>query len=147
MSDVEAEKLFTKGLEALNQGDTLSALACFEKATSIENSPIICSYLAFCVAKERGQFSRAILLCEEAITKEPKNSAHYLNLGRIYLLINKKADAINIFRIGLSYEENQQIVAELNKLGTRKPPLIPFLKRKNPINKYLGIILKKLGLR
>lgn len=36
---------------------------------------------------------------------------------------------------------------ELDKLGLRKPPVIPFLSRGNPINKYLGIILSRMGLR
>jgi len=147
MSVTEVERLFTKGLEALANGSILSALVFFEKAIKIENNPAIWSYLAFCIAKERGQFSKAISLCEEAIKKEPNNSAHYLNLGRIYLFTYKKAEAINIFREGLNYEANQQIVDELNKLIIRKPPVIPFLKRKNPLNKYLGIILKLLRLR
>jgi len=147
MSVTEVERLFTKGLEALAHGSILSALVFFEKAIKIENNPDIWSYFAFCIAKERGQFSKAISLCEEAIKKEPNNSAHYLNLGRIYLLTNKKAEAINIFREGLNHEENQQIVDELNKLIIRKPPVIPFLKRTNPLNKYLGIILKLLRLR
>lgn len=143
----EAERLYNKGLEALADGDTLYALACFEKALKMEDTPSICSYFAFCIAKERGQPSKAISLCEESIKKEPDNSAHYLNLGRIYLLIDKRADAINIFREGLKYELNSQIVDELNRLGTRKPPVIPFLKRDNPLNKYLGVILKFLRLR
>ena len=147
MSVTEVERLFTKGLEALAHGSILSALVFFEKAIKIENNPAIWSYFAFCIAKERGQFSKAISLCEEAFKKEPNNSAHYLNLGRIYLLTYKKAEAINIFREGLNHEANQQIVDELNKLIIRKPPVIPFLKRNNPLNKYLGIILKVLRLR
>ena len=138
----EVEGLLKKGLEALAQGDTLSALSYFEKAINIENSPIISSYYAFCIAKERGQVIRAISLCEEAIKREPKNSLHYLNLGRIYLITNNKEDAIKTFREGLNYEANQQIVDELSRLEIRKPPIIKFLKRNNPINRYLGIILR-----
>jgi tetratricopeptide (TPR) repeat protein len=138
----DIEGLLKKGLEALAQGDTLSALSCFEKAISIEKSPVAYSYYAFCIAKERGQVSKAISLCEEAIQKEPGNSLHYINLGRIYLIDNKKEEAIKTFRAGLNYETNPIIVDELNKLGPRKPPIIPFLKRSNPINKYLGIMLR-----
>ena len=138
----EVEELFREGLEALARGNTLSALSSFEKARSIENTPIISSSYAFCIAKARGQVSKAISLCEEAIKKEPNNSQHYLNLGRIYLIGHNRESAIKIFRVGLSYESNQQIVDELNKLGTRKPPVIPFLKRTNPINKHLGIMLR-----
>jgi tetratricopeptide (TPR) repeat protein len=145
--DKEIEGFFKKGLEALAEGNTLSALSFFEKALHKKYSPVISSYHAFCIAKERGQISKAISLCKEAIKKEPNNSFPYLNLGRIYLIDNNKADAIKTFREGLNYETNQQIVDELNKLEIRKPPVFPFLKRTNPINKYLGIILKIFRLR
>jgi tetratricopeptide (TPR) repeat protein len=147
MHDVEANRIFTKGFEALTHDDILTALASFEKARGIENNPVINSYYAFCIAKERGQISKAILLCKESMQAEPNNSVHYLNLGRIYLIENNKGEAIRIFREGLNVEANQQIVDELNRLVIRKPPVISFLKRNNPINKYLGIILKKLRLR
>jgi len=147
MLNPETKKLFDKGIEALTKGNIIYALSCFEKAIKIEENPLISSFLAFCIAKERGQVQKAISLCEDAIKKEPDNSFHYLNLGKIYLLEKKKAEAINIFRQGLHYEENQQIVDELDKLGTRKPPVIPFLKRNNFVNKYLGIILRRLKLR
>jgi tetratricopeptide (TPR) repeat protein len=147
MHNAEAKGIFTKGLEALANDDMLTALASFEKARRIENSPVINTYYAFCIAKERGQVSKAILLCRESVQKEPNNSVHYLNLGRIHLIENNKAEAIRVFREGLSVDANHQIVEELNKLVIRKPPVIRFLKRSNPVNKYLGIILKKLRLR
>ncbi len=139
MPGKEVEGLFMKGLDALAKGNTLSALSSFEKAINIENSPVVSSYYAFCIAKERGQVRKAISLCEEAIKKEPKSSLHYLNLGRIYLIAKNKEDAIKTFREVL---HNQQIVDELNRFEPRRPPVIPFLKRSNPINKYLGIMLR-----
>jgi tetratricopeptide (TPR) repeat protein len=147
MHGTEAKRIFTKGLEGLAQGDTLLALGFFEKVRQMENSPVVDSYYAFCIAKERGQVSKAISLCKESIKREPNNSLHYLNLGRIHLLENNKTEAIRIFREGLNFEENLQIVEELKRLEIRKPPIFRFLKRSNPINKYFGIILKKLRLR
>ena len=131
----------------MSEGKILAALSCFEKAFTIEEDPLISSFFAFCIAKERGEVQKAISLCNAAIKKEPANSFHYLNLGKIYLLKKNNKEAINIFRQGLNYEENQQIVDELNKVGIRKPPIIPFLKRSNIINKYLGMILSRLKLR
>jgi tetratricopeptide (TPR) repeat protein len=119
----------------------------FEKAVQIKETPVYISYFAFCIAKERGQVRKAISLCEEAIKREPDNPVHYFNLGKVYLHAGDKEAAINAFRAGLKYETNQQIIDELNKLQTRRPPVIPFLERNNPINKYLGIILSRLGLR
>jgi len=143
----ESDELFTRGLEALAHDDPLSALSLFERAVQGEDRPIFSSFLALCIAKERGQFQLAVTLCEKAKAREPHNTVHHLNLGRIYLIAGKKDDAIRTFREGLGYEQDPEIIDELEKLGTRKPPLIPSLKRSNPVNKHLGIILKRLGLR
>ena len=143
----EAARHLEKAIEIFTSGNIPSALYHFEKAFNIENSPLVSSYYAFCIAKERGQFSKAISLCSEAIKQEPQNSILYLNLGRIYRLSKSKGDAVKIFRQGLKFEVNQQIIDELTNLGIRKNLVIPFLKRINPLNKYLGIILHKLRLR
>jgi predicted Zn-dependent protease len=147
MQSSEAKRLYDKGVEHLSRGKTLPALSCFEHALKKEENPSIWSYYALCIAKERGQIKKAMLLCKNALEQEPDNSVHYLNLGRIYLFTRKKAEAITIFREGLNHETNEQIIEELDNLVIRKPPVIPFLKRANPINKYLGIILKALRLR
>ncbi|MCX7794001.1 MAG: tetratricopeptide repeat protein [Thermodesulfovibrionales bacterium] len=144
---IQVRELFERGKKALRNGDTLHALVCFERAYQMENSPEIASYYAFCLAKERGKIQRAFELCRDALDKDPSNSVHYLNLGRIYLVLNNKPEAIKAFREGLAIARNEEIIEELQKLGIRKPPPVPFLKRSNPINKYLGIILKRLGLR
>ncbi len=142
-----SQELFEKGLQALREDEPVRALAYFEKALSIEPAPLVKSYLAYCIARERGQVSQAIALCEEAISGEGDNPLHYLNLGRVYLIKKDKVKAIQTFRAGLKYGTHPEIIAELERLGTRKPPVIPFLRRKNPVNKYLGLILSRLGLR
>jgi tetratricopeptide (TPR) repeat protein len=147
MAGSEVEELCRKGNEAIHSGDTLTALSYFEKALSLENSPVLNSCFAFCIAKERGLVAKALTLCDEAIRAEPSQSIHYLNLGRVYLLCKKRSEAVDTFRKGLGYEMNQDIINELDNLGIRKPPVIPFLARNNPINKYLGILFKKLGIR
>ena len=147
MVNPEAKQLFDKGIQALTEGIILSALSFFEKALAKEDDPLISSFFAFCIAKERGEIKKAISLCTDAIKKEPGNSFHYLNLGKVYLIRKDKKEAVNTFRQGLQHEENQQIVDELDRLGTRKPPLIPFLKRSNVINKYLGMLLSRIKLR
>lgn len=72
----------------------------------------------------------------------------YLNLGRAYLSAGKKKEAVESFRKGLSFEkDNRDIIWEMMKLGIRRKPPIPYLKRTNPLNKYIGIILHKLASR
>ncbi len=143
----EAEGHFAKGVEAVDKGNWLSALASFEKAVQWENKPVYLSYLAACIAKERGQFNKAVMLCGASIEQEPENPVHYLNLGRIYLFQGRKDEALKVFRQGLTHEREKRIIDELDRLGTRKKPVIPFLHRNNPINKYLGTFFKKMRLR
>jgi len=147
MTDNKATDLIEKGREALTKGDTLSALAFFERAAEDENNPSARSYLAFCMAKERGLTTRGISWCEESLRKEPENAVHYLNLGRIYLLMKNREEAIRNFREGLKYGSNEEITDELHRLGVRSSPVLSFLKRSNPLNKYLGIFLKMLRLK
>ena len=147
MIDATPDALFNKGLESLARNEWTAALACFEKAAGLENLPIYNSYLALCIARERGQTNRAVSMCNDAIEMDPDNTAIYLNLGKIYLLQGKPREAIAAFREGLSRGANDQIVEELKRVGNRRSPIISILKRENPVNKYLGIILTRLGLR
>src|SRR5208337_628702 len=140
MHTVTADELFKRGVEELASGKMILALGSFEKAMELEDNPAFYSYYALCIAKERGQVKRAIKLCEDALQKDGENSAHYLNLGKILLQAGNHDDAIMVFRGGLKYLNNLPIIEELNKLATRKPPVISFLNRNNPINKFLGII-------
>ena len=147
MAHSDAEKFCEEGIKAVNSRNTLVALLAFEKAAQLAPSPVICSYLAYCLAKERGAIKKALVLCNQAIFAEPRNTVHYLNLGRIYLIAKKKKQAIDAFRKGLKYGKNQQIVKELNGLGLRKEPIFSFLARENILNRMGGILYKKFGLR
>jgi tetratricopeptide (TPR) repeat protein len=146
MADVNPELLFNKGHDALARGEWTTALSCFEKAAGLLNIPVHNSFLALCIARERGQTNKAVALCMETLETEPDNPVLYLNLGKIYLMQGKTEEAIAVFRKGLSQGADEQIIAELGRIGTRRPPPLSFLNRDNPLNKYLGIILSRLGL-
>ena len=147
MATVQAAEWFAKGIEALSHDHVYLARTCFEHAAEEERSPLNCSYLALCQAKTRGKFGDAIELARQAIADEPGNAVNYLNLGRIYLLAGMREEAIAIFRQGVQYGRREEIGAELDRLGTRKAPPIRSLPRNHPLNKYLGILLARLGLR
>jgi tetratricopeptide (TPR) repeat protein len=141
MNDIERLR------QLVRQGKTLQALALSERLNpEEENSPLISLY-AYCIARERGQIRKAIELCRRAIQSDPENTTHYYFLGKIHLLSGNKKMAIEVFRQGLTLGPDQDIISELNKLGIRKPPPIKFLKRSNPVNKYLGLFLSRLNLR
>ena len=87
-------ELIEKGIAFLNDNNRLAALACFDKAFVIGKSPELLSYLSYCIATERGQIYEALKLCNDALSQEPDNPVHYLNLGRIYLHAGKKDEAL-----------------------------------------------------
>jgi Flp pilus assembly protein TadD len=139
--------LVMEGISAMQAGNTALALLNFQEASDLNESPELFSHFAYCLAKERSDYLRAIILCEKALDREPWNSVHYLNLGEVYLLSGRKRDAIYTFRDGLLHEENQRIREVLARLGTRKKPVIAALPRNHFLNKYLGILLTQLKMR
>lgn len=147
MSTTDAPDLVSKGLEALDRDLVYLAQSCFEQAVEQDRSPAACSFLAFCLATTRKEYARAIALAEEAITREPANTTYYLNLGRIYLMAGKKKLALQVLRTGIQQGDNPNILAELELHGTRKPPLFPSLPRTHPVNRFLGLILSRLGFK
>jgi tetratricopeptide (TPR) repeat protein len=147
MSEAHAREMFEKALEAISDGQEFLALSYFEQARTMENEPLYLSSKALCLAKVRRSFKEAIYLCRDALEIDPKNPAHYLNLGKIYLFAGQKKKALSTFRDGLRHGRNSAIVAELENLGVRRPPFFKFLGRKHPLNKYSGILLSKIGLR
>ncbi|BEH09102.1 MULTISPECIES: tetratricopeptide repeat protein [Geobacter] len=147
MTATNMTEWFAKGVEALHHDHVYLARACFEQAVTEQRSPLSSSYLALCQAKTRGTFSDAIARAREAVAADPANPALYHNLGCIYLLAGKRTEAIETFRQGLRVGGGEDIASELERLGTRRAPPIKRLPRNHPVNKYLGIVLSRLGLR
>lgn len=153
-----------RAIAAIDWGDTLNGLIALEGTPSLREIPVVNSYLAYCMAKERGQFREAIRLCEAALKVEPHNPAHHLNLGRVYLLTKQKTKALAAFRKGLSSDavkdgsvaaqsadgrakQQALILAELRGLGIRKRPPFASLPRDHALNRITGKVLARLRLR
>jgi len=142
-----AEREFAQALVALAAEDTQAALASIEKALRLRDTPEWYSYLGYCIARQRGQHRKGLELCKESLAVEPDNPVHFLNLGKVYLAKGDKAEALRTWREGMAKGGSPELVQQLERLGTRIRPAIPVLARKNPLNRYLGILLTRLGLR
>lgn len=140
-------ELCAKGIRLHDEGQFIAALSFFEKALQTSPTPLVQSYLGVCIAAERGQVNRGIALCGEAIAAEPGNPVHHLNLARIQIRAGRKPEALATLRRGLATGENAEIRVLLDQLGARRPPLFPALPRSQPLNRILGLILVRLGLR
>ena len=116
------------------------------ESTATENPGMI-SLMGYSLATQSGRLKEGIALCEKAITLNPNQAEHYLNLGRIYLLAKKKEPAIRIFKSGLRIRKDPRIVSELKKLGIRKPPFVSSLSRDHVINIVAGKVFRLLNIR
>jgi tetratricopeptide (TPR) repeat protein len=147
MADIDARKEFDSGLALFKAGNILRALGHFEKAMAERPTSLCASYYAYCVAKERGHVKKGIALCREALEKEPGTPVHYLILARIHLLGRNKDDAITVLREGVQHAPDPEINDLLDHIGVRKQPVVSSMPRDSFVNKYLGLLLSKLGLR
>jgi Flp pilus assembly protein TadD len=143
----EVNRLVAQGIAAAEEGNTLVALVHFENALRLAPTPLVGSYLGYCLARERRQLQRGRALCQQALEADPNTSTHYLNLPRIQLLGGQKPKAIATFRHGLKFGRNPHIVKELKRLGLRKAPVFAGLDRGHLLNRFTGKVLSRLKLR
>ena len=142
----EAEKEFSQALTALAAEDTLAALSHLERALKLRDFSGWYSYLGFCISKERGHYRKGLELCRESLVAEPDHPDHFLNLSRVYLIMGNKGEALRTLREGMSKGATPELVRQLERLGKRRTPVFAALSRNNPLNKYLGVLLSRLGL-
>ena len=137
----------------LRNGKQKDAFRVLQQATVMyPDDPVILSYYGCLQALVDKKYRSGVDTCKKAITllKRKKSSfgeevlypVFYLNLGRAFIAAGKKKDAIDALEKGLQYDYgNNDLKKELRGMGLRKKPLVPFLDRSNPINKYIGMLL------
>ena len=145
LADLETAELFKLGTEALDAKDYAAAYRFLQAALDKDRSPDIVSQYALALAAFTRKIEPSIVLCQEAVKRDPKNPEHFLRFGTVYLVAGNKKNAIRIFRLGLRVGRHPTIIKWLQVLGDRKKPVLPFLSRTNPLNKYLGKIRMKMG--
>jgi tetratricopeptide (TPR) repeat protein len=139
----------------LTNDDKKAALAAAEEALkNFPSDPFFLSHYGYLTGIVEKRWREGAKLCEEAVkTLRSSQSTDiifflpvfYLNLGRIYMMINKRGAALNAFRDGLQFDSsNSELLSEIKSLGLRKGSVITFLDRGNPINKYLGKLRNNL---
>lgn len=147
MTATDLKGLISRGVQAMDEGNTLMVLLFFEDAAILRRTPVVLSCLGYCLAQEHRQVQKGIGLCLEAMQKEPQNTLHYLNLGRIYVLAGQKQRALQTYRRGLKCERNPRIIQEIKRLGLRKHPVFSGLTREHPLNRFFGLLFARLGVR
>lgn len=149
MEEKDGLQLLSDGIRAVEAGNYAAALASLEMALSANEPfpPTAQSAYAVCIAAVNKDLERAVGLCRKAIAVEPCETVHYLQLGRVYLVADKRQDAIRALREGLLYRRDERITRELERIGVRRKPLFDDLARSHPLNRLAGRILGALRFR
>lgn len=155
MPILSSEIHFRKGLAALADGDAAGATEHFRQAILIERDrnahrPQMryISYLGLSMAMTHGATPEAIKACERAAKIDFYNADLQLNLGKVYLLAGKTTRALAAFERGRRLSpDNDSLKTALSQVDRRARPVIPFLKRNHPFNRWLGKVRHALGSR
>jgi tetratricopeptide (TPR) repeat protein len=103
------------------------------------------SYYGLCLAKHKGRIKEAAEFCQLALEREFYNPEHYLNLGQVYVAGRSRRKAVDAIERGLAVDPNNVALQKLRLgLGVRRPPVIPFLHRDNPLNRSLGKVRQQV---
>ncbi len=145
MTDTTPSKDFLRGKHLLKKSDLDGATKAFEKAYEEDKrNPLYMSYYGMCVALRWKKIGTGLELCTKAIKKEFYQAEYYLNLGKVYLAADNKKGAISVAKKGIGIApENDELHNMLVELGVRKHPVFRFLKRSNPLNRFLGVLFRR----
>ena len=140
LGDLSPAESFRLGTEALNARNYPAAHRYLQAAVERERTADHLSQYALALVHHTGNLHAAVALCQEAVKKEPRDAEQYLRMGTVYLVGGRKREAVRILNLGLRVGRHPGITRLLQILGQRKRPVLPFLSRNNPLNKYLGKI-------
>lgn len=135
----------------MTRGDVLQALASFEACMELERnagSPLLIramSHYGLCLAMVSDRLSEAREICEAAVDAAPGHVELYLNLGRVCMRQDDRAQAFQVFVRGLRISPRHPALVEaLRQLGFRQRPIVAFLPRAHPVNQMLGTLRSAL---
>ncbi len=112
-------------------------------------NPYILSHFGYLQAAVEGKYRTGVENCRKAIGIMQQNAGRevpaelYLNLGKAYAAAGRRKEAVDTLERGIRYDSGNDLLNELRSIGIRRKPVIPFLNRSNPINKYIGMFLHK----
>jgi tetratricopeptide (TPR) repeat protein len=149
--------VYLKEVKNLIRGNNLEgALRILDKAlTEHPFNAFLLSYYGYLDVVVNKNYERGVGFCKTAVeifeeeSREERSlrrgafhAVLYLHLGRAYLAGGTKKSAVRAFKQGLEADpKDPYLLTEVRRIGIRSKPVFPFLKRSNPMNKYIGLLL------
>jgi len=137
---VTSKHLLESALERVEQGEYEAALPLFSQLLDREpRSARLRSYHALCEAITNRSFENGLEQCQAAAKQEFFNPELYLNLARLHLAFGFKSEGVRFIRRGLMIDpSNESLSIAMVDLGARISPVLSFLPRRHPLNRWLG---------
>ena len=111
----------------------------------LDEAGLFLSYLGCAMARAQGRPEDGLPLCEQAVKVEFYQPENWANLAEVLLLCNRRAEAINAVEQGLDIDSRFGRLRDIHRrLGQRRPPVMKFLRRSNPLNYLLGRVRSQL---
>lgn len=126
------------------------ALAIAKEAGRMHpDDPMILTHLGYLIAMVEKKYKTAIDACEKSVNIMPRrlpaglDTEHkpllYFHLTRVYQAAGNRQEAVRAVYRGIGFDtDNGVLHRELERLGVRRRPVVPFLGRGHFLNRMLG---------
>lgn len=97
------------------------------------------SYLGYGISIVENRLKEGLLLCQHSIKMNFLSPENFANLAGVHLLAKDRKRAVEAIEKGLALDDRHAaLLQQMHKMGWRRPPVLSFLNRSNPLNKFLG---------
>lgn len=139
-----------EGKAAFAARDAGAAHHAFERAHRRDpRDPRAMSWYGLTLVLVERNSNLGVTLCDQALRAAGPDPELLLNQARIHLALNQRERAVRAVLRGLElWPRDARFAAARDAIGIRRPPVLGFLSRKNPLNRVLGQIRHRwLGRR
>lgn len=104
------------------------------------------SYLGYGLARHQDRVGEGLRLCRHAVKREFWQPENHLNLARTQLIASNRRGAVEAVAAGLRVHDEHPVLNDLRAaLGVRRRPVLPFLERAHPVNRWLGTLRHRMS--
>lgn len=149
----EVKLLYEAGIDLCRSGDWGRGVYYLERAAELPTRGVPLparyhSYRGYAIARVANRIHEGLEYCEKSAREDYWDPEIWINLARVRLLAGNRHGAISAVNEGLAIDPSQKSLIYLYRdLGIRRPPVISFLSRTNPVNHLLGQARHKILAR
>jgi tetratricopeptide (TPR) repeat protein len=138
--DAVARAAWEEGVAAYTARDLPGAHAAFERAHRRDpRDPIFMSWYGLTLVLVEKNSNLGVSLVDQALRAVGPSPELLLNSARVHLALNQRERAVRAVARALElWPEDPRLLVARAAMGTRSAPVLPFLSRNNPLNRFLG---------